>query len=70
MHLAIGAATFVALLTPAAPLAAAFLLATDAMAVAGAVMQIFTTGTVVQVFLLAQGVPLDTWKGTGPADRS
>lgn len=31
--------------------------------VTGAVMQIFTTGTVVQVFLLAQSMPVDTWKG-------
>ena len=36
----------------------------------GAVAQTFTTGTVVQVFLLAGSVPADTWRGDGsvPAD--
>jgi uncharacterized protein YbcI len=34
----------------------------------GAVMQTFASGTVVQVFLLARGVPADTWSGTGPGD--
>jgi uncharacterized protein YbcI len=33
--------------------------------VTGAVMQIFATGTVVQVFLLAQSIPVDTWNGKG-----
>ena len=33
--------------------------------VTGAVMQIFATGTVVQVFLLAQSVPAGTWSGSG-----
>ena len=33
--------------------------------VTGAVMQMFTTGTVVQVFLLAGNVPDDTWSGNG-----
>ncbi len=33
--------------------------------VTGAVMQIFATGTVVQVFLLAQSIPADTWSGSG-----
>jgi len=32
----------------------------------GAVLQLFTTGTVVQVFLLAEKVPADTWQGNGP----
>ena len=32
----------------------------------GAVMQLFATGTVVQVFLLAGSVPADTWSGSGP----
>jgi hypothetical protein len=26
---------------------------------------VFTTGTVVQVFLLAQSVPADSWSGNG-----
>ena len=34
----------------------------------GAVMQMFATGTVVQVFLLAGNVPADTWSGSGPGD--
>jgi uncharacterized protein YbcI len=33
--------------------------------VTGAVMQMFTTGTVVQVFLLAGNVPDETWSGSG-----
>jgi uncharacterized protein YbcI len=32
----------------------------------GAVVQAFTTGTVVQVFLLAGSVPTETWSGNGP----
>ena len=32
----------------------------------GAVVTVFTTGTVVQVFLLANGVASDTWTGVGP----
>ncbi len=32
----------------------------------GAVMQRFTTGTVVQVFLLARSVPAASWRGGGP----
>jgi uncharacterized protein YbcI len=35
----------------------------------GAVMQMFATGTVVQVFLLARSVPGETWSGTGPGNR-
>ena len=31
----------------------------------GAVMQLFATGTVVQVFLLAGSVTADTWSGSG-----
>jgi uncharacterized protein YbcI len=31
----------------------------------GAVMQLFATGTVVQVFLLAKSVPADAWSGSG-----
>ncbi len=38
----------------------------------GTVVQVFTTGTMVQVFLLAQGVPADSWSGngSGSGDRS
>lgn len=31
----------------------------------GTVVKAFTTGTVVQVFLLARGVPTETWSGSG-----
>ena len=31
----------------------------------GTVVRVFTTGTVVQVFLLAGSVPADTWRGDG-----
>jgi uncharacterized protein YbcI len=31
----------------------------------GAVLQVFTTGTGVQVFLLAGSLPADTWSGSG-----
>src|SRR4051812_44772468 len=34
----------------------------------GAVVQAFTTGTVVQVFLLAGSAPTETWSGSGPGD--
>jgi hypothetical protein len=33
--------------------------------VTGAVMQMFASGTVVQVFLLACTVPADSWSGGG-----
>ena len=36
----------------------------------GAVVQAFTTGSVVQVFLLAGSVPTETWSGNGPGDHS
>jgi uncharacterized protein YbcI len=36
----------------------------------GAVMQMFATGTVVQVFLLARSVPGETWSGSGPGNQS
>ena len=32
----------------------------------GAVVQAFTTGTVVQVFLLAGSAPTEAWSGSGP----
>jgi uncharacterized protein YbcI len=34
----------------------------------GAVMHMFATGTVVQVFLLARSVPGETWSGSGPGN--
>jgi uncharacterized protein YbcI len=36
----------------------------------GAVMQMFASGTVVQVFLLARSVPSDAWSGSVPGNRS
>jgi uncharacterized protein YbcI len=36
----------------------------------GTVVHVFTTGTMVQVFLLAHGVAADTWSGSGPIDRT
>jgi uncharacterized protein YbcI len=36
----------------------------------GAIMQIFPTGTVVQVFLLADAVPAESWTGSVRADQS
>jgi uncharacterized protein YbcI len=36
----------------------------------GTVVQAFTTGTVVQVFLLECDVPSETWSGTGSPDHS
>jgi uncharacterized protein YbcI len=35
----------------------------------GAVMQVFTTGTVVQVFLLARTITPETWNAHEPADQ-
>jgi uncharacterized protein YbcI len=35
----------------------------------GAVVHAFTTGTMVQVFLLASGIPEDVWSGDGRGDR-
>jgi uncharacterized protein YbcI len=35
----------------------------------GTVLQVFSTGTVVQVYLLAHGVPADSWSGNGPGDQ-
>jgi len=34
----------------------------------GTVVDMFATGTMVQVFLLARSVPNDTWSGRGPDD--
>ena len=36
----------------------------------GSVMQVFATGTVVQVFQLAHPVPADAWSGNGQGDWS
>jgi uncharacterized protein YbcI len=38
-------------------------------AATGTVVKVFTSGTVVQVFLLARGVPADNWSGTNPANQ-
>jgi uncharacterized protein YbcI len=35
----------------------------------GTVVEVFTTGTMVQVFLLARSVPAETWSGNGQSDR-
>ena len=35
----------------------------------GTVVKVFTSGTVVQVFLLARGVPADTWSGNRLANQ-
>jgi len=34
----------------------------------GTVVAVFTTGTVVQVFLLARSIPANTWNAGGPGD--
>jgi uncharacterized protein YbcI len=36
----------------------------------GTVVKVFTTGTKVQVFLLARSVAADSWSGNGSGDRS
>ena len=35
----------------------------------GTVVKVFTSGTVVQVFLLARGVPAETWSGNKSANQ-
>jgi len=42
----------------------------DMESITGAVMQMFATGTVVQVFLLAQKVPENSWSGSDFATLS
>jgi uncharacterized protein YbcI len=42
---------------------------TDVAATTGAVVQVFTTGTMVQVYLLSHSVPGDTWIGNGHGDQ-
>ncbi len=34
----------------------------------GTVVHVFTTGTMVEVFLLARSLPTETWSGSGPID--
>jgi uncharacterized protein YbcI len=36
----------------------------------GTVVHVFTTGTMVQVFLLARSLPAETWSGSGSVDQS
>jgi uncharacterized protein YbcI len=36
----------------------------------GTVVGVFTTGTTVQVYLLAHGVPADIWNASGPSHQS
>ena len=36
----------------------------------GTVVGVFTTGTTVQVYLLAHGVPSENWSGSEPGDQS
>jgi len=35
----------------------------------GTVVHVFTTGTMVQTFLLAHSLPVEAWKGDGQSDR-
>ncbi len=44
--------------------------AVEVEAAPGTMVQVFTSGTVVQVFLLAHGVPADSWSEGGPGGRS
>jgi uncharacterized protein YbcI len=39
-------------------------------ATTGTVMHVFTSGTMVQVFLLAHGIPVDAWNGDGSVVQS
>jgi uncharacterized protein YbcI len=43
---------------------------TEVEATNGALVQVFTTGTVVQVFLLAHAVPADNWSGSAQGSPS
>jgi uncharacterized protein YbcI len=42
---------------------------TEVAATTGAVVQVFTTGTMVQVYLLSHSVPGDTWTGNERDDQ-
>ena len=44
-------------------------LAAEVEPATGTVVKAFTTGTVVQVFLLAGSVPIGSWSGNGQADQ-
>jgi uncharacterized protein YbcI len=44
--------------------------AAEVEAATGTVVKVFTSGTVVQVFLLARGVPADTWRGEGHGETT
>ena len=44
--------------------------AAELEATTGAVVHAFTTGTMVQVFRLASGIPADVWNGNGAQDQS
>jgi hypothetical protein len=44
--------------------------AVELEATTGAVVHAFTTGTMVQVFRLAGGIPVDVWNGSGAQDQS
>ena len=37
--------------------------------ITGTVLKVFTTGTMVQVYLLAHSVSADAWNGSGPGDQ-
>jgi uncharacterized protein YbcI len=37
--------------------------------ISGSVVQVFATGTMVQVYLLARGVPAGSWSGSEPGDQ-
>jgi hypothetical protein len=37
---------------------------------AGVVLQVFATGTAVQMFRLARGVPADSWSGAAPTSMA
>jgi uncharacterized protein YbcI len=42
----------------------------DVEPMTGSMMQVFTTGTMVQMFQLAHGLPTDTWSGTGDGEQA
>jgi uncharacterized protein YbcI len=44
--------------------------AAEVEATSGTVVHAFTTGAMVQVFLLTQSIPAATWSGSGPGEES
>ncbi len=44
--------------------------AAEVEATSGAVVHAFTSGTMVQVFLMAQNISPETWNGDGPAEKT